>query len=374
MTHTPPDARARPPSRRRAPRPLALVKHLHGAGFTVIDATSHRPLGTVGGGSQPHAMAVHPVGRWAFVPYMSSARIETIDLRGPTVVGSVPTGTAPVGAALSRCGRFLLVGTYGPMADATAPGLAVYRTDVSTGALSPAEWFELGPCAGIAINDTNEVWVALKEGDAVARLSGPPFSVRATIDVPEGPQGLTSLPEYGLVAVDCVGADRVAFVDAAADRVLESVEAPNPRGGAVASDRFFVADTEGDGLAVVDLASLGGQAGVDVERVSLGTPTAFSDATSDGSLVVVDAEDDDRVTFLDPESLGVVARVRTGKRPHHAQFTADGRACYVPNRGADTVTVLDTSDPDSIEPVAEISVPDGAGPSGCFFTDRRRFA
>lgn len=370
MTPTPADVTRRSPAGRG--RSLALVKHLRSEGLTAIDAATHEPLGTVGEGRQPHAMAVHPAGRWAYVPYMASGTIDVIDLRGPSVTATVDAGTAPIGAALTRGGRYLLVGTYGPMSGSTDPGLMVFETNAVTGRLALVDRFGLGPCAGITITATNDAWVALKEGNQVVHLSGPPMSIRDRIDVPAGPQGVRYAPQYGLLGVDCVEADAVAFVDTTDGRIVDVVDAPNPRSGAVvpAHDRWFVSDLDGDGLTVVDLESVG--AGADTERVPLGTPTAFTDAAPDGSLVVADASDDDRVTFLDPATLDVVARVRTGRTPHHAQFTADGRACYVPNTDDDTVSVLDTGRPfDAIEPLAEITVSRGAAPSGCYLTDRR---
>ncbi|MFB6084027.1 MAG: beta-propeller fold lactonase family protein [Halorientalis sp.] len=360
-------------SPRGAVGPLALIKHLREEGFTALDAATGEPLGTVGTGRQPHAVVVHPSGRWAYVPYMGSGTIEVVDLQELSVTTTVEAITAPVGAALA--GDRLLVGTYGPLPGVTAPGLAVFETDATTGDLRLVDELELGRCAGIVVDGTGGVWAALKEDDTVVRLSadGDDLSVRERIHVPAGPQGMRYAPEYDIVGVDCVEGDAVAFLEADGGGLLGVVDAPNPRSGAVVPDhdRWFVSDTEGDGLTVVDLATMGDDTITD--RVFLGTPTAFTDARPDGSLVVADAEDDDRVTFLDPAGPTVVSRVQTGERPHHARFTADGETCYVPNAGADTVSVLDVTDrADAVERTAEISVFEGAAPSGCYLTDRRR--
>ena len=122
-------------------------------------------------------------------------------------------------------------------------------------------------------------------------------------------------------------------------------------------------------------AGVGGSLDDAADRVALGTPTAFTDATPDGAVLAVDAYEDDRVTFLDPATLDVVARVRTGETPHHPRFSPDGRVCYVPNTDADTVTVLDATQLRGDDPAAPvvttIDFPDGSAPSGCFRTDRR---
>ncbi|MBZ6493805.1 cytochrome D1 domain-containing protein [Natrinema longum] len=368
---------------RHARGPLALVKHLRGAGFTVIDADSHEPIGRVGEGRQPHALAAHPGGRWAYVPYMASNALEVVDLRTLSVADRVETvGTAPVGAVLTRTGRYLFVSTYGGLPGDDRPGLAVFRTD--------GEQVELvaelptGKAAGLTVDVRNDVWVALKDADEVVRISGtPPFAERDRFAVAGGPQDLAYDPAYGLLGVNDVDAGSVTFVDALEASVLGSVPVPNPRGGTAvpASDRWFAGNTDGDGVTVVDVNAVrrDDTDSTAVEHVPLGTATAFTDATPDGALVAVDAYDDDRVTFLEPATLEIVARVETGPTPRHPQFSADGRVCYVPSVDGDAVTVIDvdairsTGDSPHDPIVTKIDLPDGAGPAGCFRTDRGRY-
>ncbi len=365
------------PRRQTASRPstppYTLVKHLRASGFSVIDTTTHDRLGTVGGGRQPHAMVVHPAGRWAYVPYMATGTVEVLDLRGPSVVATITAGTGPVGAALSRGGSFLIVGTYGPLPERSTPGLQLFKTNPTTGELVPTSQFTLGTCAGMTRTSGNNIWVALKDQQAVVRLAGPPFSVREPIEVPAGPQGLTAMPEYGLIGVDCVGANTVALIDESAGEVVDTAPAPNPRGGPIVAgvDRWFVADTEGDGVTVVDIHPQ--KHAIDTHRISLGTPTAFIDAAPDGACLVVDAYEDDRIAVLDPVSLETLARPQVGGVPRHPQFAPDSRRCYVPAIETDTVTVLDLDGlpGGTISRIEEIAVPAGAAPSGCYFTDRR---
>ncbi|WP_265111448.1 hypothetical protein [Halosolutus halophilus] len=370
---------------RRAPRPLALVKHLRGEGFTAIDAGRHEPLSRVGEGRQPHALAVHPGGRWAYVPYMASNALEVVDLRTLTVADRVEgVATAPVGAVLTRTGRYLFVSTYGGLPGNDRPGLAVFRTDDER--VTPVAEVPIGKAAGLTVDARNDLWVALKDADEVIRVSGtPPFEERGRFEVAGGPQDLVYEPAYGLLGVNNVDAGSVTFVDVLEASVLGSVPAPNPRGGTAvpASDRWFVGNTDGDGVTAVDVDAVrrGDTDSTAIEHVPLGTATAFTDATPDGALVAVDAYDDDRVTFLEPAALEILARVETGPTPRHPRFSADGRVCYVPSVDDDAVTVVDVDairsnadaprfDPDHDPIVTSIDVPDGAGPAGCFRTDR----
>lgn len=361
--------------------PVALVKQLRGSGLTAIDTKSHESLGRVGQGRQPHGLAVEPSGRWGYVPYAGSSELEVIDLQTRSVAERIETiGTAPVGATLTRTGRYLFVSTYGPLPSHDEPGIVVLRTAGRN--VDPVAELPVGKTGGIEVDARNDVWAALPSNDRVIRVSGtPPFDVAERVDVPVEPQDVVYARDYGLVGINSVGAGAVTFVDVLAGSVLGTVPAPNPRGGTAvpASDRWFVGNTEGDGVTVVDLAAVrdGDPGEAAVTRVPLGTPTAFTDATADGALLAVDAYDDDRVAFLDPDSLEVIDRIRTGETPRHPRFSPDGQVCYVPNVDADTVSVLDTDaarrHAGEVTEITTVALPDGAGPAGCFRTDRRSF-
>ncbi|WP_336328473.1 hypothetical protein [Halovenus sp. HT40] len=363
--------------------PLAFVKHLRGEGFTVIDTDRHEPLTQVGNGRQPHTLAVHPSGRWGYVPYMGSNTLEVIDFRELRVTARLDQdriGTAPVGAALTRTGDYLLVSCYGGLPDHDTPGLVVFETS-ERGDVTPLKQLPVGKAGGIIVDVRNDVWVALKDENAVVRLAGsPPFDERDRFSVPGDPQDVAYAASYGLLGVNNVDDGSVTFLDTLAGELRGTVPAPNPRGGTAvpAADRWFVGDTEGDGVTAIDVTAVregtGDHLDSAADRVELGTPTAFTDATPDGAVLAIDAYEGDRVTFLDPATLNVVARVRTGETPHHPRFSPDGRICYVPNMDEDTVTVLDTASLRGDDPAAPvvttIDFPDGSAPSGCFRTDR----
>ena len=112
------------------------------------------------------------------------------------------------------------------------------------------------------------------------------------------------------------------------------------------------------------------------ERTTPGTPIA-TDVTPDGRLLAIDAYEDNRVTFLDLQSLDVVARAQTGASPHHPRFSADARVCYGPSLGGDTVAALETAPLQGNGGMAPVvtttDFPEGTVPSGCFRTNRRGF-
>lgn len=395
MARSTPTADDAPAGADDAANRLALVKLMRGSGFAVIDVGRGREahVATVGEGRHPHGLALHPGGRWAYLAFAGSSTVETVDLETLSVVARTgAVGTAPIGVEPSRDGRYLFVTAYGDLPD-DGPGLTVLRTgesgDTVGGGIdrdpTPVAHLPIGTCAGVVVDEAGDVWVALKDDDEVVRLAGePPFDVRDRIAVPGDPQDLAYAPHYGLIGVNNVDDGSVSFVDVHDRELAGTVDAPNPRGGAVSvvHDRWFVGDTEGDGVSVVDV---GGDAPSPDERLRLGTPTAFADVSPDGRYAVVDAYDDDRVTFVDVATLDVHARVRVGDTPRHPRFGADGRRCYVPTVDDDALAVVDTaslsgSGSDTGDPGGDpnptlrtrIDLPTDTAPSSCFLTGRGR--
>ena len=361
----------------RGQHPLAFVKLMRSSGFAVIDTVAERHVETVGAGQHPHGFAVHPTGRWAYFAYASSGTVEVVDTRTLDVVDTTDAvGTAPIGIECSRDGRRLYVTAYGSLPETEKPGLSILRTNARTsGKLEPLEHLTIGKCAGVVVDAADDLWVAMKDDDEIVRIRGyPPFEYTDRLSVPGDPQDLAYAPEYRLLGVNNVDDGSVSFVDTGDRRLLATVGAPNPRGGVVsrATDLWFTADTEGDGLTVVDLST---ERPTRVDRVALGTPTAFADVAPGGAYAVVDAYDDDRVTFLDTRRLEPVARIQTGETPRHPRFSADGQRCYVPNVDGNSFTILDTSvlfEQDAPEPTVRthIELPEDSSPSSCFLTER----
>lgn len=357
-------------------RGLAFVKLMRGTGFAAIDVVRETNISTVGEGRHPHGLAVHPTGRWVYLAYASSGTVEVVDTRTLKIIDrTTAVGTAPIGIECSRDGRHVFVTAYGGLPEDEEPGLSILRTNArGNGILEPVEHRPLGTCAGIVTDATGGLWIALKDANELVRLdSSPSFDVTDRIPVPGDPQDVAYEPTYRLLGVNNVADGSVSFVDVRERRVQATVDGPNPRSGAVSplTDRWFVADTEDDGVTVVDV---GDDEPSRVGRISLGTPTAFVDVAPGGEYIVIDAYDDNRVTFVDTRALEVVARVETGETPRHPRFAADGQRCYVPNVDDDSVAVLDTAplyDGGNTPTVqARIAVPEDSAPSSCFLTER----
>lgn len=358
---------------------VGLVKNMRSKGFSVIDTTTYEYIGQIGEGKHPHALAISS--GFGYVPYMSSNFVEIIDLASLSVVGKIEeVGDAPVGASLTNDGRYLFVTSYAPIPGEKKPGVSVIDTKDN----SITETVSLGKSAGVVTDTSNDIWVTLKDDDEVVKISGePPFEIIERFGLPSGPQDIimstdtSNQSQRGLLGVNSVEDDKVTFIENS--EILSTVEAPNPRGGSFVeeNERWFVSDTEGDGITVIDINQVRqGSSDPVLKRVSTGSPSAFTDVTPDGSIVVIDAYNDDKITFLDTDTLEILDRVETGDNPHHPQFGPEGNICYVPNMEDETVSVVNVEkiySGGSAEVVRHIEVPGGTGPSSFFQTQRRDF-
>jgi protein NirF len=364
-------------------QPLAVVKHLRGDGLSILDAHQHDHLGHVGAGRQPHSLALHPNQRWLYVPYMGSNSLEVIDkwtLSVQRTLDESETGTAPVGAEVTRNGAYLFISTYGDLPEEHTPGLAVFEI-TQDGNVEPIAQLPIGKAAGLAIDIKNNVWVALNDADQVLHIRGePPFQTLDTFSVPGDPQDIVYSPGYGLLGINNVEAGCVCFIDTLDQSMLGTTPAAHPRGGSIdpTVDQWFVGNTEGDGITAIDLDCVRPATKQRMRNASnqipLGTATAFTDVIPGGGVLVVDAYDNDRVTFVDTGTFESTTQIQTGGSPHHPRFSGDGRTCYVPSIDADTVTVIDTHaikhSPEDVAVESVIDCPSGSGPSSCFRTDR----
>lgn len=355
--------------------PLALVKLMRGDAVAVVAPERGECLATVGSGEHPHAVAVDPSGRWAYLVFAGSGTVEVLDLESRSIVAHETVGTGPIGASLSADGGRLFVTSYGNLRRADEPGVTVLETTPASGTPTVTREIPLGKAAGSAVDTAGGLWVALKTADEVARVDTASELVTDRIEVPAAPQDVTYAPADGLLGVNCVDGEAVAFIDIDRRELLETVPTPAPRGGAVSAvhDRWLVGDTDGDGVTVVDI---GGDVPTPAGRTELGTPTAFVDVHPTGEYAVVDAYDDDRIAFLRLPDGEVLTRVTVGETPRHPRFSPDGTRCYVPSVDDDHLAVVDTASLSATDrpprTTDRVPLPADSAPSSCVLAATER--
>jgi hypothetical protein len=173
--------------------------------------------GTLAGGSGGGAIevAVSPDGRFAFVSLEDSGSIAVYNLgraladglRGPDLVGMIPTGIAPVGLAISPDGRWLYATSEVETVAAGGAGSAQGEGTLAVIDLRRAETDPAGsvvstvaagcsPVRVITSADGGVVWVTARGSDrllgfAAGRLrTDPAHSLVASVAVGETPVGL----------------------------------------------------------------------------------------------------------------------------------------------------------------------------------------
>ncbi|ARE39092.1 hypothetical protein RGUI_0951 [Rhodovulum sp. P5] len=206
----------------------------------------------------------------AFVSDWYNARIWLLDAETLTQTGTLATGSAPAGLAVSPDGRWLA------SADRDADQVSVF--DLGTGAL------------------------------------------RHRVDVGTRPFGLAFAPD-GRLFVGNVGTDDVTVLDAAKGQTLATIPVgARPYGVAFARGRAFVTNQYADTVSVIDLATL-----APVTEIAVGEYPEGIDTASDGKTVVVANWFSNTVSLIDAERLTVTGEIATGDGPRSfGKFIAQG--------------------------------------------------
>jgi DNA-binding beta-propeller fold protein YncE len=182
----------------------------------------------------------------------------------------------------------------------------------------------------------------------------PVVRVVSTIDVGGQPHGIrfdergdtawVALPGENAIAVIDVAAGRVVRRDAAGNTPLDLVR--------LESGDWLVSQFGGTTLETFlpqrDTWEVGGG------------PSLFAPRTVDGRAFIV-SEFDDRLSVFDLRARSIVAQHRTGRRPYPPAVVRDGSLVFVPNRNANSVTVIDALNGAIVRTVDACGQPQGGG-------------
>jgi YVTN family beta-propeller protein len=180
-----------------------------------------------------------------------------------------------------------------------------------------------------------------------------------------GPSDVVATPDGKTLLVLCQDAGRVALVDPASGKVLESIEVPVTPTGLVLSP-------DGKTIYVTSAVPLGSVSVIDIasRKITATIPaghTATGPALSpDGKRLYVCNRFDNNVSVIDLEAAKEIARVNATREPIAAAVTPDAKTVFVANQlpldrsdgydVASTVTAIDTA---TNEP-ASIRLPNGS--------------
>lgn len=165
--------------------------------------------------------------------------------------------------------------------------------------------------AGLAVSPDN-LWLASAGRDAgqVSVFDLDTLRLHRRLPVGTRPFGLAFAPD-GRLFVGNVGSDDVTVLDKAIGMTLANIPVgARPYGVAFARGRAFVTNQYADTVSVIDLATL-----TPIAEIAVGEYPEGIDATGDGRTLVVANWFSNTVSLIDAERLAVTGEITTGDGP-----------------------------------------------------------
>ena len=322
---------------------------------------------TIPVGAGPRGIAMAPDGRHAYVSDYGTSdtpghTVTVIDTGSRRVTATIPVGPHPDDIALSPDGRRGYVVDSGTQ---EASGGEITVIDILTNTAAATIPLRTRPYAVSASPDGHHVYAALSDTDtttgAIAVIDPATDTVTATIDLPGTPTKITVAPDARRVYLT----DRDPFdpprrrtssllaIDVLTGTVTATIPVGVPaRGVTLTPDGRYAyvtaypdVDSDGSTVTVVDTVTRVVVATIPVGRWPLGLVMA-----PDGrhAYVAVYGDTDPNlapvgttVAVIDTAARRVIGGPRVGANPFGVALTPDGRQAWVPDNGADTVSVID---------------------------------
>jgi DNA-binding beta-propeller fold protein YncE len=291
---------------------VVIVAASGGREIQLFDAATFERLATLTVGRGPHEIALSADRQQAFVadagtPQDPGTTISVVDVRARRVSRSItlPAGCKPHDLRVSRDGSRLW--------STCAPARRVVEID-ATSATVTRTW-ETGRDGGwmlIVTPDEQKIYVANLEGRSLSVIDRRTNDVK-TIELDGGAMGMDFSPDGRELWVGGFDAARVWVIDAAADRVVTSIEKTFLRPGRI---RFLpgrggvLVQHGGNRLSVVDATSR--QLKATLELAENAKCLAVSD---DGRRVFIGHPGADAVSVVDLDSMKIVGRFAAGLAP-----------------------------------------------------------
>ena len=183
------------------------------------------------------------------------------------------------------------------------------------------------------------------------------FEVLHTVDIGSAPHGIRVDGSYAYIAVS--GDDEIAVLDLASLEVITRWAVPNvPLGLIKSANGWLVAPFRGKRLVELD-----GKTGELIGEWSVSeSPSLFSPYTTEG-LTYITSEFGDTLTVFDTKTMQIEKTYATGKRPYPADITRDGVLAFVPNRDANSVSVIDLLNEKELTQTSVCTKPEGGAVS-----------
>jgi YVTN family beta-propeller protein len=296
------------------PQNVAYVTN-QGAGVTVVDLATLKPLRTVPVGKDPRGLGVTPDGRYLLTANQADGDVSVVDTESGKAVRRIAVGENTEFLRVGPDGRYAYV-TYEPSSTGQAPSKAPEPPKAGADKSEPAE---------IAVID-------LADWTVVARM-------KAALET----EGVEFTPDGRRLVVTNEGDNTVVVYDLESRRPVQTIDVSpygsRPRGVKVAPDgKLYIVTLENsDNFLVLDADF----------KVLRAVPTgqgpygvAFEPG---GKHVWIAAARSQRMQVLDAATFEPVASIPIGKRCWHFSFTPDGTKALVACGRSNALSVIDVA-------------------------------
>jgi YVTN family beta-propeller protein len=282
----------------------AYVTNLQSTTVHVVDPSVRSIEETLGGLTNPRAIAVTPDRSRAFVIEHGSFRVKVLDTRDHSVVATIPLGTPGQAAD----GREVAISPDGRFAYVTQEFFSnVSVIDVTTGVVVGVVQPGSRP-RGVAVTpDGTHLYVANSAGGTVAVVDPASLTVETTIDVGGSPYGVAISPDGTRAYVASGPTHSVSVIDTASRTLLATISVPG-------TARWVAVSPDG-------------------ARVYVTLPEDTWGVFNPQRLVGV----------IDTTSNTLVDTITVGVQPQNVEFTRDGARAFVTNFASGTLSEIDVA-------------------------------
>ncbi|OAN27477.1 Ig-like domain-containing protein [Mycolicibacterium iranicum] len=228
---------------------------------SVVDTSTRTVVAAVGVGAAPFGVAVSADGKWAYVTNELGNSVSVIDTATNTLVTSVGVGIRPAALAFSPDGRRLYVANGGSSSLSGDGGVSVIDTATNT------------------IVDADDA-----DGATAIRVGETPFGVAVS---PDGSRLYVTDRTLDTIYVIDTATNTVLDTDLSTEQTDGIAVDLGPTGLAItAAGDLYVAESEGDGIAVVsDTAPAGDALAVATAALSATAPSVTQVSPSEDVVV-----------------------------------------------------------------------------------------
>jgi YVTN family beta-propeller protein len=238
----------------------------------------------------------------------------------------------------------------------SAPMGAILRLDALTGATQSARRLDGPNHNGIFSADGKEIWTSqMTMKGTVLVLDASTLTTKKTIPVGDMPAEVTFSRDGKYAFVANGMSNDVTVIDAAAKSLVKTIAVgADPVGAWSGIDGVMYVDNE----AAKTLTAINATSLEVVRTYSLGFTPGMAATAPNGELWVTDSTNG-KVVFYSTATGMKLGELATAAGAHAIAFSADGKAAYVSNQGAGSVSVINAAGRSIVKTIAVGTKPNG---------------